>query len=82
MVKFRVCILSQPTKLVSVSVYTPELSYTVPFQIKLSHAVAVVVDVLLLLMVKFSVAILSQPTEFVSVSVYTPELVYVVPFQL
>ena len=52
-----------------------------PYQTKLSQAVAVVSPVVELLIVKFNVTTLSQPKVVCKVSLYIPVEVYVVPYQ-
>ena len=69
MVRFNVAIESQPLAFTVVNVYEPDSLYVVPFQVKLTHAVSLVVLVVGWLMVRLSVAIESQPLALVVVKV-------------
>ena len=60
-VKFNVTILSQPFIVCNISVYDPVDVYELPYQTKLSQAMAVVSPVAELLIVRFNVTTLSQP---------------------
>ena len=71
-VKFNVTTLSQPFTVCSVSVYKPVDVYVLPYQSKLSQAVAVVSPIAELLIVRFKVTTLSQPFNVCSVSVNDP----------
>ena len=68
-VKFKVAVESQPTALVVANVYVPLSVYVIPFQSKLSQAVASSDEEELLLIVKFAVAVCVQPDSLVDSNV-------------
>jgi hypothetical protein len=80
-VKFNVAVFTQPDVFNEVQVYEPEAVYDVPLHdhVYELHAVAVKLEVVLLLIVKFNVAVFTQPAAFNEVQVYEPEAVYEFP---
>ena len=74
-VKSKVAILSHPAVDCNVSVNIPEILYTLPFHMVLSHAVSIVVSPIFSFKTVREVnTILSHPNSETKVSIYRPDV--------